>query len=143
MKTMVPSLIIALFLAGCAAPILPQSPPPPTAPVAETAEGSEKPSDSNQDLFLLGLDELLVGGSSTSLSLLAADGNAGVWQERARNLLAWSRRCPQPTRESDGVSQQLRACQAGSELLVKENTALKSDLSQLKRILVEMETRKQ
>ncbi len=147
MKPTILPLLLALILAGCSAPAPPKTscPPPPATPPplpapAEIPGHKADSSEENQRLFLLGLDELLADGSSETLARLADDGTAGKWQERARDLLAGSKHGPEQGREPEGIRQQLRACQANNESLSKENASLKNDLTQLKRILVEMET---
>ncbi len=99
------------------------------------------PTDDRSALFLNGLDELIESGRSDALSRLAEEGDAGHWRERARNLMEWKQRAGNLSRENENLRQQLRQSRLSEEQMAKDNTLLKKDLEQLKKILVEMETR--
>lgn len=99
------------------------------------------PNDDRSALFQNGLDELIESGRSDALSRLAEEGDAGQWRVRAQNLMEWKQRAGNLSRENENLRQQLRQARLSEEQLAKDNTMLKKDLEQLKKILVEMETR--
>jgi hypothetical protein len=99
------------------------------------------PNDERSTQFVQGFDEMTGSGRSETLGRLAEDPNAGPWRERARSLLEGKERAGNLSRENENLRQQLRQARATEEQMARDNASLKKDLEQLKRILVDMETR--
>ncbi|HKJ87840.1 MAG TPA: hypothetical protein VKA48_04975 [Gammaproteobacteria bacterium] len=125
--------VLLLLPAACA-------PRPGQTPDGAQPTVSSVPAGSEADRFIRGLDKL-IAGQATGLKKIAAGPASGPWRERAAALLARQERLAKQAHRIGLLEQRLQTCDSGSKALKERNAKLKQDLQELKRILVEMETR--
>jgi hypothetical protein len=125
--------VLLLLPAACA--LRPGQPPEDGWLVASSVAGC-----SEADRFIRELDGL-IAGQETGLENIVAGPVNDPWRQRAEALLAWQDQLAKQERRITLLEKRLRTCSSDSRALKERNAKLNQDLQELKRILVEMETR--